>query len=218
MGDNGGNGKKVSGRRIRKKATTKFGELMLKRNAPGVLSSYMSTEKLPEKYRAIEHYVVGVRENLLHELEGSPNQVQMLLLDSICETLILVKFMSCLIAEDPESGIINKARETMKEWITRGQMPLSNQLDKKLERWYQLAKMRRARLSPTQEHLKAILGKNMPGMPGMTRKNVGDAEIKKGRPHIEKGGAFQDVMADDMEPIQPSAYRRGEGDDDDYED
>jgi hypothetical protein len=136
----------------------------------------------------------------------------MLLLDGICETLVLCKFMSCFLADDPADKLINYKRETMKEWVSRGYMGLQAQLDRKLERWYQMSKARRKRVSATQAHLQAILGtKKAPKVREGPQTN-----IKRGRP---TSGLDKDAMIQDMvdgepggHPINPKLYEKEEDD------
>ena len=96
-----------------------YRQLPTSNKMPLILSSYLRTEKLPAQFSGIEEYVLGVRSNLVTEAGGTVNQAQMIVLDSICESLILSKYISTWVAKDPGNNIIDK-RGNVRGALTKG--------------------------------------------------------------------------------------------------
>ena len=116
----------------------KYRELPHTSKMPNILSSYLRTEKLPKQFKGIEEYVVGVRTNLIEEVGGSCNQAQMIQLDGICELLILSKYISTWVAQDPEKHIMD-TRGNIRGALTKGWQGFQNSIDKKLSLFYSMS-------------------------------------------------------------------------------
>lgn len=124
-----------------------------------IISSYLQTNKFQnEEYRALEDYVIGVRANLVKELDCDITQAQMLVLDSITELLIVLKVISIWIAEDPDriwQHIPLKGGERLKKGslsvvLGKDYVVYQNTLDRKLQLFYTLGGMSKRSESRTE--------------------------------------------------------------------
>lgn len=174
MGNNG---------KLKEKAMEHFGS---EAHLPAVLSSYMRTENLPEEYRGIEGYIHDVREKLIKEAGGNLTQLQMVVLDGICEVLIVIKFISAFISGAPANYIIGLDKvgnPVPSDLVVRGFAGLHQVLDKKIKQFHDMTADQKDEMSASEMHRRAIMGEHIPtGRPkGSQKHNARDGETGRFR-------------------------------------
>jgi hypothetical protein len=155
----GGNGKS-NGKKAGKPDVEKvIKDLDLK--LPEVLSSYMTAKNMPQEYKFIETYVNSIRVRLIDEAGGNLSQLQMLMLDGICETLTVLKYISTYMGEDPGNLIcgLNKfGQPVMSDLAIRGFSGLHQVMDKKIKQFNDMTEARSDTMSAREVHRRAIMG------------------------------------------------------------
>ncbi|MBA7619035.1 hypothetical protein ES703_26367 [subsurface metagenome] len=155
-GDMSGNGKNV-----KEQAIEHYKEELRVSKMPEVLSSYMSALTLPESYQNIDQYVRGVRLSLIQEAGGELSQLQMIVLDGICETLILSKYITTYISEDIGARVIMENKFGVKylsEITMKGFVGLQTLLDKKLKQFRDLIDVEKED-EENKGYMRAVMGK-----------------------------------------------------------
>jgi len=150
-----------NGKDIKEQAVAHYQKELVASKVPEVLSSYMGTGSLPANYRKIDQYVKGVRESLIVEAGGDITQTQMIVLDGICETLILSKYITTYISEDIGANVImtNKfGTKYLSEITTKGFVGLQTLLDKKLKQFRELIDVEKED-EEEAGYMRAVMGK-----------------------------------------------------------
>ena len=151
----------INGSDIKASAVVNFAKELKESKLPAVLSSYMSTNKLPKAYQGIDTYVKGVRAMLIKEAGGDLTQLQMVILDGICETMILSKYITTYIGQDIGGTVIatNKIGvEYISDVVTKGFSGLQTLLDKKIKLFRDQCESNR--LDEEEDaYLQAVMGK-----------------------------------------------------------
>ena len=146
---------------IKQSAVENYSKELKESKLPAVLSSYMSTDKLPKAYAGIDFYVRGVRKQLTIEAGGDLTQLQQVVLDGICETLVLSKYITTYIGQDIGGTVIATNKfgvEYVSEVVTKGFAGLQALLDKKIKQFKEMCETNRV----DDEHdayLQAVMGK-----------------------------------------------------------
>jgi hypothetical protein len=186
-GSNGGNGGE-----IRERALAHLSRELAESKLPSVLSSYMNGKNLPDAYRGIDPYIRSVRSKLIEDAGGELTQLQMVMLDGICETLLVLKYISTFIGEDPGNQIIGYNRlgvPTITDVAVRGFGSFHTILDKKIKQFHDMTAEQKNALSPQEVHRRAIMGEHLPtGRPLNTSK---DMRLKENRDRENKEMAEQ---------------------------
>jgi len=163
--DNNGNGQD-----IKASALVNYRKELSESKLPSVLSSYMSTDALPEDYKGIDPYIKGVRRELIREAGGKLNQLQMVVLDGICEVLILSKYITTYVGQDIGGTVIATNKfdvQYVSEVITKGFAGLQALLDKKLKLFRDLCEQNRTD-EAHEDYLRAVMGKTAGTTKGKT--------------------------------------------------
>lgn len=160
---------------IKKKAIEHLSLELAEARLPAVLSSYMRTENLPEAYRGIDGYVQDVRKQMIKEAGGNLTQLQMIVLDGICELLIVIKYISTYIAGNPESNIVGFDKFGIPhptDMVIRGLSGLHQVLDKKIKQFHDMTAEQKDETSAAEMHRRAIMGEHIPtGRPTGSQKH-----------------------------------------------
>lgn len=161
-----GNGKgKTSGEKsIKEQAVQHYKKELAVSKLPAVLSSYMRTDSLPDEYKGIDPYVAGVRRQLITEAGGDLSQLQMIVLDGICETLILSKYIATYIGEDIDAEVVatNKfGTKYVSDVVLKGFIGLQTLLDKKIKQFRELIDVEKQD-EEEAGYLRAVMGKVKP--------------------------------------------------------
>jgi len=141
---------------------------------PNVLSSYMTGDNLPQEYAGIQDYVTEVRKRLIRDAGGRLNQLQSIVLDGICEILLVLKFISTMIGDNPSQTLIcfNKSGVPgLTDLAIKGFSGLHQVLDKKIKQFHELTVLQ-SRKEEDEGYLKAVMGDVRP--------------VKTGRPEGRK--------------------------------
>lgn len=169
--DNNGNGRNVEPEKdLKQSAVLHFQKELAESKLPAVLSSYMSTDNLPEDYAGIDTYVRGVRSMLIREAGGDLTQLQMVILDGICETMILSKYITTYIGQDIGGTVLasNKwGQEYISEVVTKGFAGLQALLDKKIKLFRDQCESNRMD-EEEEAYLAAVMGKKAGTTKGKT--------------------------------------------------
>ena len=153
-----------NGKSVKEQAVEHYRKELMASKIPEVLSSYMSTLTLPKAYQEIDRYVIGVRRSLIAEAGGGLSQVQMIVLDGICETLILSKYITTYISEDIGNRVIMENKfgtKYLSEVTTKGFVGLQTLLDKKIKQFKELIEVEKES-EEEAGHLRAVMGKVKP--------------------------------------------------------
>lgn len=169
MGENGG---------VKEKGLEKYEQ---EARLPGVLSNYMRTDNLPDEYKGIDGYIKEVRQQLIREAGGKLSQLQMMVLDGICEVMIVLKYVSAYISGAPAQYIVSfdKFGNPMpSDLVARGFSNLHQVLDKKIKQFHEMTREQKDEMSASEIHRRAIMGEHIPtGRPkGGQKHNVRDGE------------------------------------------
>jgi len=159
--DKGGKSVSGNGKDVKEQAVEHYRKELMVSKMPEVLSSYMSTGSLPEGYKKIDEYVRGIRASLIKEAGGELSQVQMIVLDGICETLILSKYITTYISEDIGGRVIatNKlGMEYLSEVTMKGFVGLQTLLDKKIKQFRELIDVEKED-EEEKGYMRAVMGK-----------------------------------------------------------
>jgi hypothetical protein len=168
--DSGNNGSGSDNRDLKQSAVVNFSKELKESKLPAVLSSYMSTNNLPEAYKGIDVYVKGIREQLVEEAGGDLTQLQTVVLDGICETMILSKYITTYIGQDIGGTVIatNKIGvEYISEIVTKGFAGLQTLLDKKIKLYRDMCESNRTD-EAHDAYLSAVMGKKAGTTKGKT--------------------------------------------------
>lgn len=139
---------------------------------PPVLSSYMTGKNLPREYKGIEPYVAEVRKRILLDLGQEPTQLQTILLDGICETLMVLKYISAFMGENPGELIVgfNKfGQPVMSDLAIRGFSGMHQVLDKKIKQFHDMTAVQQEK-DDDDGYLRAVMGDIRPVTTGKPRK------------------------------------------------
>ncbi|TET63374.1 hypothetical protein E3J48_02605 [Candidatus Aerophobetes bacterium] len=150
-----------NGKNVKEQAVEHYRKELMVSKIPEVLSSYMSTDSLPEKYKKIDEYVRGIKKSLIAEAGGELSQIQMIVLDGICETLILSKYITTYISEDIGGRVVatNKLGATyLSEITTKGFVGLQTLLDKKIKQFKELIEVEKES-EEEAGYMRAVMGK-----------------------------------------------------------
>ncbi len=151
----GGNGKSVAKKDVKKLAE----KLDLK--LPDAISNYMTGSNLPKEYAFISVYVESVRNKMIDEAGGELSQLQTIVLDGICEVLMVLKYISCFLGEDPATTLVTFNKfgvPYMSDVAIRGFSGLHQVLDKKIKQFHDLTETRGDKMSAREVHRRAITG------------------------------------------------------------
>ena len=166
MGTNGDQKRKDEGlerkgiSEIKQNALMNYQRELKESKVPAVLSSYMGAGNLPPEYQSIDAYVMGVRRQLMREVGRDLSQLQMILLDGICETLVLSKYMTTYIVSDVSGNVIetNKyGQRYISELVSKGFMSLQTLLDKKVKQFKEITEEEKVS-DEHNEYLRAVMG------------------------------------------------------------
>lgn len=175
-GNNGSGGGNILHKDIRKEAIGRFSLELRESKLPAVLSSYMSGKNLPAEYRGIERYVKEVRARMIDDIGGSPTQLQMVVLDGICETLLVLKFISTFIGGDPAGSLViydRAGNPVISDIALRGFGNFHAILDKKIKQFHDMTAEQKNALSAREVHRRAIMGEHIPtGRPNNENKEM----------------------------------------------
>jgi hypothetical protein len=141
---------------------------------PDVLSSYMTGDNLPQEYAFIKEYVSEVRRRMVIDAGGRLNQLQTLVLDGICDVLVILKYVSTFIGENPGDRVVTFNKfgvPQMSDVALRGFSGLHQVLDKKIKQFHELTIVQ-AQRDEDDGYLGAVMGDVKP--------------IKTGRPQGSK--------------------------------
>lgn len=144
-------------------AKEKFATELKEANIPPVLSSIMSTNDLPIEYKGIREYIGVVRHNLEQQAGGNLDQLQTICLDSICEVLIVLKFIGTFMGHDINASVIRYDKTgspKISELASKGFGGFQQILDKKIKLFHELALKK-----VVQEEEDAYLASVMGGRP-----------------------------------------------------
>jgi hypothetical protein len=150
---------------LKEKALVHLGKELTDARLPAVLSSYMTTDNLPEAFRGIDGYVQDVRKQLIKEAGGRLTQLQMMVLDGICELTIVIKYISTFIAEQPASNIVAFDKFGIPhptDMVIRGLSGLHQVLDKKIKQFHDMTADQKDEMSAAEMHRRAIMGEHKP--------------------------------------------------------
>jgi hypothetical protein len=131
---------------------------------PAVLSSIMSTDSLPVEFAGIDEYILTIRYNLEQDAGGELNQLQTICLDSICEVMILVKYIGAFLGQNIGEHLIQYDRAgnpKISDLAMKGFGGFHQILDKKLKLFHELA-LKAAKGQENDDYIKAVMGGTKP--------------------------------------------------------
>lgn len=151
---------KVESSKLLNDALQHYSKELQEANLPKVLSSIMSTTGLPIEYAGIGDYILTVRKNLEQEAGGNLTQLQTICLDSICEVLILVKFIGTHIGQTIGESVITYDRSgtpKISDLASKGFGGFQGVLDKKLKLFHELA-MKHQMVKKKSGYMESVMG------------------------------------------------------------
>jgi len=161
MSDNGKNELEMNV--LKNRALRHHGTELEKAKILPVLSFYMKADSLPEDFKGIDTYVSGVRNRLESEVDHELNQAEMILLDSLTETLLISRYISAFLAEDLGKRVINTDKygiSRVSDLVCKGFSTIQGILEKKMKLYSELTGKKEQKKEEEEDgYIAAITGK-----------------------------------------------------------